>query len=70
MYHDYSLTPAKKRLIASAEIFIGRPFYTAPVDARIKRGMVEVKVQMTHELEPNWTFVCDENRLPTMPQTP
>lgn len=50
----------KTLLVKRAEKYEGRPFWSQPVDARIKGECIEVKMKLAFTIsdDPQWVSVC------------
>jgi hypothetical protein len=53
------LNDRKSELVRLAELNNGKPYWSKPVDAKVKNGLIHVKVQESHEFEPHWCMVCE-----------
>lgn len=59
-------TTRKDELIAVAQEYRGKPFFSTPLDARLKNDWVEIRHQESHELEPHWDQVVNTQQLKSL----
>lgn len=53
----------KDDLIEVAQAYQGKPFFSKPLDARVRSGWVEIRHQASHELAAHWDQVINIEQL-------